>query len=345
MAETLSDVQVVLNVENPSVPVNMGNLAVFVKGEQDGVQTFYSNDDLLSDFGENEAMKKISEGFFSQDEHGEKLIVITYASALSTVAETYYQEGWEFATVVPGSDGESVQNDLIALANFTEAKGERFALVGLPATNETVSGIAETVKSYGKGKRTVVFVSGEDNKEAVYGVGALVGAVGNKTVGSVTWKFRTVGGVKPVDLNVTQIKKLHEAHAFTYVTKANINQTSEGFTLAGEFIDALHGDDWIKASIESELQSLLSSSEKVTYDATGIAQIDATVTTVLTAATTNGIIEPNPETGAGTFTVTTVSRADTPAADISERKYNGLSFEYTRSSAIHSVKVHGQINL
>ncbi|KRL81807.1 DUF3383 family protein [Ligilactobacillus equi] len=345
MAETLSDVQVVLNIENPSVPVNMGNLAVFVKGNKDGAKSYYSLDDVVSDYNDNVALQKAAEGFFAQGEHGEKFIVVTYADKLTLAADMFYTEGWEFAMLVPGTDNSSYMTDLSALAAYTEGKAERFIVYGLPATSDSVDNVETTVNTLGGGKRAIVFASGKDATEATYGAAALVGAVGNKTVGSVTWKFRTVGGVKPVNLNVTQIKKLHEAHVFTYVTKANINQTSEGFTLAGEFIDALHGDDWIKASIETQLQQLLSNSNKVTYDAVGIAQIDATVTTVLANATTNGIIEPNAETGAGTFTVTTVSRADSPAGDISARRYNGLSFEYTRSSAIHSVKVHGQINL
>ena len=45
-----------------------------------------------------------------------------------------------------------------------------------------------------------------------------------------------------------------------------------------------------KASIETELQKLLSSSKKLSFDAVGIAQIDATVTQVLSQATNNGII-------------------------------------------------------
>lgn len=37
---SISDVTVVLNVETPSVPVNMGNLAVFVKGVADKIESF-----------------------------------------------------------------------------------------------------------------------------------------------------------------------------------------------------------------------------------------------------------------------------------------------------------------
>lgn len=364
MSNTLSDITVKLNAEMPSVPVNMGNLALFVKGDKQNVEGFNSYEDLQKVYGSNDLVKQVANGYFSQDDHGNKLFVITYTD-VATAATAFYGEGWEFATVIPGvkvvtpseqgdqgKEKEAVTvdttNDLadtVALSNFIDGKKERFAVVGLPATNENVEKIADTKKAFGNSPRTILFVSGANQAEAEYGIGGLVGAVGNETVGSVTWKFRKIGGVKPVDLTVTQIQKLHESNAFTYVTKAALDQTSEGKTLSGEFIDALHGDDWVKASLETELQKLLSNSKKITFDSAGIAQIDATVTAVLTTATNNGIISENPETKAGEFTVSTASRAESSEEDVAQRNYTGLSFSYTRSGAIHTVRVNGQINI
>lgn len=366
MSNTLSDITVKLNTETPSTPVNMGNLALFVKGDKQNVEGFNSYEDLQKVYGSNDLVKQVANGYFSQDDHGNKLFVITYTD-VATAATAYYGEGWEFATVIPGvkvvtpsentggdqnKEKEAVTvdttNDLadtVALSNFIDSKKERFAIVGLPATAENVAKIADTKKAFGNSPRTIFFVSGADQAEAEYGIGGLVGAVGNETVGSVTWKFRKIGGVKPVDLTVTQIQKLHENNAFTYVTKAALDQTSEGKTLSGEFIDALHGDDWVKASLETELQRLLSNSKKITYDDAGIAQIDATVTAVLNTATNNGIISVNPETNSGEFTVTTATRAQTSDEDIAQRNYTGLKFSYTRSGAIYTVRVNGQINI
>lgn len=351
MADTISDVIVNLNVEQPSIPINLGVLAVFVKGAKEGVETFTSDDDLQTKYGSNVALSKISQGYFQQDDHSDNLQVITYVDDIAKAAGDYYSAGWEFATVAntqtPGADGKSAApaDDLPALANFLDAKNERFTVLGLPATEDTVNKLDQTLQPYEGLKRTIAFASGNDTESAAFGIGALVGAIGNETVGSVTWKFKTLAGVAPTTLNASQILKLHKAHVFTYVIKAGLQQTSEGFTLSGEFIDALHGDDWIKAELETELQKLLSSSKKVSYDAAGIAEIDATVTTVLTQATDNGIILMDDAQKKGQFEVTTVSRANTPAQDIQQRKYNGLSFSYTRAGAIHSVVVSGTINL
>lgn len=343
MGRNLSDVTVKLNVEQPSVPINMGNLAVFIKGEADKSEVFKSYDDVIATYSENDAINQVANGYFNQKQHGDKLILITYAN-LNTAADTYYDTGWEFATVV-GSDGTNSEDEAATLSNYIAGKDERFAVIAYPATETTVSKADNIHSKFGNARRTIVFASGKDQSQAFYGIGALIGAVANEVVGSVTWKFRQLGGVKTVDLTVPQIQKLQEANIITYVTKAGIDQTSEGKTVGNEYIDALHGDDWVKASIETELQKLLSSSKKLTFNAIGIAQIDATVTQVLSQATQNGIIIENPENGMGNFSVNTVAREDSSATDISNRQYTGLSFSYVRAGAIHAVTVSGQINL
>ena len=43
--------------------------------------------------------------------------------------------------------------------------------------------------------------------------------------------------------------------------------------MSGEFIDALHGDHWVKSNIETNVQRLLSTTDKLTFDSNGIAFI------------------------------------------------------------------------
>lgn len=352
MNKTLSDVNVILDVLQPAVPENLGKLAVFVKAETpptgDGgttpqagsvsasVQEFTDIEDLLAKVS-NADVQNIAKGYFNQDSHGDELYVISY-SDLTAALDSYFGEGWEFGTVV-GEEADSA-----VLSNYVEGKGTKFAVVGLEATDANVDA-AETFKqTYIGNKRTIAFMAGMGD-ETQYAVGALIGKLGNQTVGSITWKFKTLNGVKAVDFSKSQIDKLHKNGIFTYVNKAGIDQTSDGITIGNEFIDALHGDDWVKASIETEVQNLLSTSGKVTFDSAGIAQIDGVVTGVLQDATTNGIVLIDAESGQGQYTVTAQSRADTPAEDIAQRHYNGLSFSYTRAGAIHSVTVHGTVAL
>ena len=351
MNKSLSDVNVILDVLQPAIPENLGKLAVFVKSETapsgDGetpqaastsasIQAFTDVEELLNKVT-NKDVQNLAKGYFNQSNHGEEFYVISY-SDLTAALDGYFGEGWEFATVV-GDEADSA-----VLSNYVEGKGTKFAVVGLEATDANVEAAETFNQTYIGNKRTIAFMAGTGD-DTKYAVGALIGKLGNETVGAITWKFKTLNGVKAIDFTKAQIDKLHKNGIFTYVNKAGIDQTSDGITIGGEFIDALHGDDWVKASIENNVQNLLTTSGKVTFDSSGIAQIDGVVTSVLQDATTNGIVLIDAESGQGQYTVTAQSRADTPAEDIAQRHYNGLSFSYTRAGAIHSVTVHGTVSL
>src|SRR5699024_10441073 len=194
-------------------------------------------------------------------------------------------------------------------------------------------------------ERTVVFLANREagSNEKYKGVGALVGALGNLQPGSITWKFKKLKGITATQVNGGVVAKATEIGAIMYVYKAGTAQTSEGLSTGLEYIDNLHSDDWVRAEIESSIQNLLQTTDKLPYGAQGIAQLEAAVTTVLRTATENGVILVDPETNSGKFTVTAGSREEQAATDIASRSYKGLSFDYTRAGAIHDVAVHGTI--
>ncbi|WP_155286043.1 DUF3383 family protein [Lacticaseibacillus zhaodongensis] len=396
MVNTLSDVQIILDVQKPAAPVELGELAIFMPAAAMNFKTYTAMDDLSADVTDPDVLK-VAEGYFDQDEHYKDLAIISY-NDVTKALDAYFNSGWEFATLAgakpaaqtttppantsttptdsgsgdgktddskpaDGSDTGSgtsttpaatpapeaapapAADDAQTISNYIEIKKRRFFVEGLIATTDTADNAADLSKKYDGNERTILFASGTTQQEAEYGVGALIGELANQVVGSITWKFKTLNGVKPTDYTQSQVNRMHDAGIFTYVSKAGIEQTSEGLTVSGEFIDALHGDDWVKAEMESQLQDLLSQSKKISYDTAGIAEIKAVANTVLTTATANGIVLIDATTGKGTFTVTTVSRADTPIEDIEKRQYNGMSFTYKRSGAIHAITVHGLVQL
>lgn len=340
MNTTLSDVEVTLDVLEPTVPLNLGVLAIFTPDVTANKVEYTSEEDALANIADKN-VAALASGYFEQPNHANKLVIISYTD-LATALKDYANSGWEFATVA----GADVANDdKQVFANYIEGRAKQFAIFAVTGTAETVTGAETLVKPYFGNERTIVFAVGADNIEANYGLGALIGALGNRTVGSITWKFKSLKGVDPIDWNSSQLNTLHKNGIFSYVTKAGEDQTSEGITISGEFIDALHGDDWIKASVETDLQMLLNTTDKLSYDAKGIAQIDATMTGVLLTATANGIVLVDDKTGAGQYSVSTQARSEVSAADIQSRHYAGASFTYTRGGAIHSVTVHGTVNL
>ena len=372
MASKLSDVKIILDVQKPVAEVNLGELAIFMPASATGYKSYTDLETLEDEITDKEVLA-VAKGFFAQDEHCKNLDVVSYSDAAAAI-DQYFDAGWEFATIAgtkptattptepadsgSGDDGDgtattpaptpaptSAADDGLTISNYIEGKGQRFYVEGLAGTKETVDSAADLSKKYEGNEHTILFAAGADAEDSAYAVGALIGAIANQTVGSVTWKFKTLTGVDTCDFTAAQVNTLHTAGIFTYVNKAGIDQTSEGITVTGEYIDALHGDDWVKDTMQAKLQNLLSTEKKISYDVAGIAQISAVAQSVLMTATTNGIVLVNPDTAAGEFTVTTTSRAETPLADIIARAYNGLSFTYERSGAIHSVTVHGTVTM
>lgn len=352
--EALTDVVVTLDVQQATPPLNFGKLAVFVKnptpkdseqGAPESITSYTTLDDVVAK-EDGETLQNLARGYFNQDEHANELIVIKYKD-ISKVLDAYYSEDWEFSALI--SDDTS-SADMLAISNYVEGKGSKFFVNGTSGPTEVASDfdvntLLVDLTKIKSNERTIDFIAGSDANSTAYAVGALIGKCANKTVGSLTWKSMTLSGVNPISFSAGQVATIHKAGAFTYVTKAGINQTSEGITVGGEYIDALHGDDWIKSNIENELQTLISTNDKVPYDDNGIAQIKAVVTEVLMEATANGIILVDLASGAGVYTVTATSRANTSASDIATRQYNGLSFTYQRSGAIHTMTVHGTVIL
>jgi len=358
MANENLDVHVILDVLNPATPVNLGNLAVFVVANDDsesGTTTpiqdvvLHSADDV-SNLGLDidASTQAIITTFFAQDGHGNSLYLYGVAGSVnqSTTMQKIndvMSDGWEFATIVSSS-----ANDSVVLANAIETYGRKFAVLGMKteaeeATYEEVASI-EDAPFYGN-ERTIVFLAnGAGDKNDHYkAIGALIGALGNRQPGSITWKFKTLKTVTPSQINGTALAKATELGINLYVTKAGADQTSEGMTTGLEYIDNLHADDWVRAEIESSIQNLLKNTDKLTYGTEGIAQLEAAVTTVLRTATDNDIILVDPATNAGQFTVTAGTREQQAPSDVAARKYAGLSFTYTRAGAIHDVTVHGTI--
>ncbi|MFH7308627.1 DUF3383 family protein [Weissella paramesenteroides] len=349
------DVQVILDVVNPASPINLGNLAVYVVADTANSENvipdtkLHSVEDItnlgLSINASTEAIIKL---FFAQDNHGETIYLYGIESSVdqSTTkekVETTLTDGWEFATVVSPSPLDSV-----VLTNAIESYGRKLAVLGMDLKLSTakVSDIESITDApfYGN-ERTIVFLANREagDTEKYKGVGALIGALGNSQPGSITWKFKKLKGITATQVNGTVVAKATEIGALMYVSKAGAAQTSEGLSTGLEYIDNLHSDDWVRAEIESSIQNLLQTTDKLPYGAQGIAQLEAAVTTVLRTATENGVILVDPETNSGKFTVTAGSREEQAASDIASRSYKGLSFDYTRAGAIHDVTVHGTI--
>jgi len=342
---------VVINIkeitQTPSI--GYGNLLIMTKApasytapdnsiasETGGSYKEYTNlEGVGEDFDEGSATYTKAQAYFNQPAHGAYLMIVSYPDGkASDTLKDFFWYGWHFAvldtfdqTVAAELDGMMTANAekflVLQVADYTTLK---------PITGAYTIGIQHPV-----------------NEPIDAG---LVGAVANKTVGSQTWKFQTVDGITPQRYNNTAFAKIKAAHVIVYTAIDNGNvagstpqgETSEGFTLNGEYIDSLFGDTWIKEEMRNRIQSrfLDNAKGKVSYDKQGIDLLEQLVRDVLSEAWSNGIILTGTD-GNGVYETKFKTRDQMSQSEINSRDYNGGSFNYERSGAIHSVTINGEV--
>ncbi|KHD86374.1 hypothetical protein NG54_03400 [Heyndrickxia ginsengihumi] len=349
----LSDVTVTIDLVKPSGLVGLGKPLILA--QKTGTSFIKNYSDITAvkeDFDESTNAYKKAAAIFAQSHRPKELSIATYdpgvtgtegteegteetgsaePSGITTAAkavEKYFWNDWFFALT---ADAE--QADKIAVADYVE--GQKFKLFVVKTQSESERKAFKD-KKY---EFVIDFYHPTADEEAD---AALVGECGSQTVGSITWKFKTLTGITPIDITSDELNAIHQDGAIAYVMKAGISQTSEGLVVSGEYIDVIHGKSWIKTNIETSVQTAFANNPKLSFDSRGISVLEGQVTTVLKQAFTNGIIAADSD-GNPIYSITAKSRDDIPADERASRIYNGLSFSFDLAGAIHEATITGEI--
>jgi Protein of unknown function (DUF3383) len=331
----IQDVQVTIDVQNPAPKIGLGRPLILAESTATTYKEYSGLDLLKQDFAEGTSVYKKAKAVFDQVNKPDMVAVATYTVDATTGATTildtfeqYFEKPWNFLLLPDAST-----SDRLAVSNALEAHKFKFLVLKIEDKDE--------IDQYKLNSRTILYY--HPNKPGEEIDGAIIGDAASLTVGSITWKFRkNLVGITPIDISAGELKSLHSSGANAYVLKAGIPQTSEGITATGDYIDFIHGQDWVKANLESSLQQMLSDNDKVPSNDTGIAMAVSVVTTVLSVAAQNGIIDKD-ENGNAEFTVFSKTMNEIPAEDREKRIYSGLSFEYYPEGAFHEMKVKGTV--
>lgn len=328
---SLKDVKVIIDLASPAPMIGLGRPLLLV--EKVGTATFkeyYSLSAFAVDYAVGTEAHTVAKTIFMQENHPEAISVATYQTgAPDSSLLQFKNRAWHFAILVG-----NLAADQLKVAQFVDGMDFKFfsALVKDNAGREAL-------KIF---KRTLVFDHPKANERLD---AAAVGALGSLPVGSITWKFKGgFAGISPRYLAEEELLEIEADNAMAYVVKAGKGQLSNGITGTGEYIDALHGKDFVKVDMENEIQTALQNAPKVPYDNRGIGLIEGAATTTLQRAYTQGIIAET-EDKLPDYTITALTRGETNLADRANRVYKGLSFRFANAGAIHEVEVHGQIDL
>lgn len=337
----IQDVQVTIDVQNPAPKVGLGRPLILASSSsaESTYKEYYGLDTLKEDFAEGTSVYKKAAAVLAQTNRPDLVAVATYSETadgtdpllgltIIQAFEQYYDKPWHFLLL---PDADKIQRKSISDA----LQAHKFKFLSLKVTDKA------ELDQYKLNSRTLCYYHPDKPDEEIDA--AILGDAASLTVGSITWKFRkNLSGITPIDISADELKSIHELGANCYVLKAGTPQTSEGITANGEYIDTIHGEDWVKATAETDLQQLLIDNDKVPSNDTGVSMAASVLTSVLTTATQNGIVDKDAN-GNALFTVTALPFDQIPESDRVKRIYSGLSFDYKPEGAIHEMKVHGTV--
>ncbi|MGG1481335.1 DUF3383 family protein [Bacillus smithii] len=336
----IQDIQVTIDVQNPAPKIGLGRpLILAASTNPESIYKEYSGlETLKQDFPESTSVYKKAAAVFAQKNRPDIVAVATYSASgggdpetgltIVQAFEKYFDKPWHFL-LLP----DAIASERLAVSNALEAHKFKFLVLKIEDKAE--------IDQYKLNSRTIIYYHPGKPDEQIDA--AIIGDAASLTVGSVTWKFRkNLVGITPIDISADELESLHASGANAYVLKAGIPQTSEGLTANGSYIDFIHGQDWVKANIETDLQQMLSDNDKVPSGDTGISMAVSVMTSVLTTATQNGIVDKDAN-GNAKFTVTSKSMDEIPEEDKKKRIYSGLGFVYYPEGAFHKMKVNGTV--
>lgn len=333
----LQDVIVTIDPFRPSAKTGFGKLMILAeKAGESKIKNYANIEEVAKDFSETTNAYKKAAAFFEQKDEPQLLSIATYDPTsleapltVKDAIEKYYDEDWYFVITA-----DALLTDQLAVADFIEGRKFKQYVV---KTTDPESRNAFKVKEY---SRIQDFYHPFENEEPD---AALIGAVGNLQPGTITWKFKTLKGITPLKIAADELKRIHEDGANVYVTKSGEGQTSEGIVVSGEYIDVIHGMDWIKYNIEHDMQETFRTNDKISFRSGGISLLETDVINVLERAAEFGIVNKDDEDESPLYTVTAKPKSEMPEDEVRKRIYSGLSFSYEPEDAIHMTKIHGEI--
>jgi hypothetical protein len=383
IVDKITDVTVSIDVDHPQPTIGLKNPAILVKDDStESLKEYTTLDDVEADFGVTTSVYSLSQTIFDQDPAPESISVIKYTGD-SPDPTTLKAGASTNVTSTPTSDGAVVKADPIvgtgkasdtiptsgagkALYDYFYANYEYVLLADYDKAAALAAADMINNGGYdGKGYHLMFLQFDDSNKAdaadfAQYGrvwtfyhtdasehyAAALAAKGAQPDAGKVSWKFVSdLADVTPETMTATDAKAL-EAQGFIlyYQKAAHANQTDDK-NVAGNYIDFIQGMDWIKATTETNLQNMLSTSGKVPYNAQGLSMVDTTLKAGLDQAYNQGIIgvDANGKPDYST-SIPGVGNATPPrVADIAARVLRNVKFTYTPSSAVNEIHVTASV--
>ena len=172
-----------------------------------------------------------------------------------------------------------------------------------------------------------------------YFISGLFGKMLVKHPGSATWALKTLEATATVDLSDGQRSVATGKNCNIYTSISDLSLTRWGKVGRGEYIDVIHGCDWLKAKIQQLVLTALAQSDKIEYEDSGIEVIKGQ----LKAGLEQGVAYKILKKDSYEIECPTVDEVDSSAK--ANRELPDVKFTSPLSGAIHKTAIAGTVTL
>lgn len=212
-------------------------------------------------------------------------------------------------------------------------------------TDEETGDIAAWLKLNNMDRTFVIFhpgcVPGENGKivsaDPMPGV-ALFGGMLTFQPGSATWMFKDMNAVPTYELETGQFDTASAKNAMLYCSVADVPTTFWGKVGSGEYIDIIHGCDWLEARIQNKIFTDLKKNKKVPFNNTGIEIIKGALKSALDEGIKIAELLDS-------YEITIPDASEVAEDEKAERNLPQVKFSAPLQGAIHTTKLSGTVTL
>jgi len=169
---------------------------------------------------------------------------------------------------------------------------------------------------------------------------AWVGGQLPKDPGSITWKFKELKTQIADQFTDNEVVNVESKDTNIYREIGGLGVTSEGVVASGEFIDVIHGVDFVNARMTERIFDGFVSADKIPFTDAGVDVTKGFVREIIQLGIAQGIFAATPEP---TITAPLVSQIS--AADKAARRLPDVKWQATLAGAIHKTVVRGTVSL
>lgn len=157
--------------------------------------------------------------------------------------------------------------------------------------------------------------------------------------GSSSWAFKELDYISKSKLSTDLTEKLKRADINRHIFINDKGVTLDGKVSSGEYIDIVHGINWLHVRIQERIFRLLMLNGKIPYTAKGVDLIRSELLSQLNEAVGRGLLAADPEPKVSIPDINAIP------ADIKEKRIlPDVKFSARLAGAIHEIEINGTVS-